>query len=191
MAVGSPRVPNMARRTSWPASRSRPASPVEMGSAEMGLTREGFTGGEPLRSRPKKWQRQRRQAIARHRRLSDRSGSAGDDPGRVAGDGARAHIANDGNQNEVFGLHGPRSRKSGSHETRCWREMDSNHRSPVADSIFRDPPFERSGLALPRERRSVPPKRKGRSVARHIDCARLRPASSRRSGGAWRGIGSR
>ncbi len=50
--------------------------------------------------------------------------------------------------------------------TQRWREMDSNHRSPVADSIFRDPPFERSGPPLPRERRSVPPKTKGRSVAR-------------------------
>jgi hypothetical protein len=52
--------------------------------------------------------------------------------------------------------------------THRWREMDSNHRSPVGGQHFSRPPFGRSGLALPRGRRSVPPKRRGRSAVDEV-----------------------
>jgi hypothetical protein len=61
-----------------------------------------------------------------------------------------------------------KARKSGSHTTLCWREMDSNHWSPVGGQHFSRPPFGRSGLALPRGRRSVPPKRRGRSAVDEV-----------------------
>jgi hypothetical protein len=53
-------------------------------------------------------------------------------------------------------------------QTRRWREMDSNHWSPVGGQHFSRPPFGRSGLALPRGRRSVPPKRRGRSAVDEV-----------------------
>ena len=38
-------------------------------------------------------------------------------------------------------IDGMRPRKSGSHRTRCWREMDSNHRYRIRNNLFWLPPF--------------------------------------------------
>jgi len=71
-------------------------------------------------------------------------------------------------------------RKSGSQLTPRWREMDSNPRSPVGDSIFSRPPVQVSRGPLPRERSSIPAKGRGRTGARYMGFVRLQRASAKR-----------
>jgi hypothetical protein len=55
--------------------------------------------------------------------------------------------------------------------------MASNPRSPVWDGIFRAPRSSVQGPSLPRERSSIPPKRRGRSGACYMGFARPQPGS--------------
>jgi len=50
----------------------------------------------------------------------------------------------------VHPVHGTvAARKSGSHATLCWREMDSNHRSPATVSLVRSVWMVSSSAAFP------------------------------------------